>query len=45
MTIGPDMDFITRNQGLSRHLVNQYVGIIKDNEKPDAKNCLTSKIA
>jgi hypothetical protein len=33
----PDMDFITRTTGLSRHLVNQYVGIIKDNEKPDAK--------
>jgi hypothetical protein len=33
----PDIDFITRTTGLSRHLVNQYVGIIKDNEKPDAK--------
>jgi hypothetical protein len=29
----PDIDFITRTTGLSRHLVNQYIGIIKENEK------------
>jgi hypothetical protein len=33
----PDIDFITRTTGLSRHLVNQYVGIIKENEKPTEK--------
>ncbi len=33
----PDVEFITRTTGLSRHLVNQYVGIIKDNEKPNEK--------
>lgn len=33
----PDIEFITRTTGLSRHLVNQYVGIIKENEKPNAK--------
>jgi len=30
----PDIEFITRTTGLSRHLVNQYIGIIKENEKP-----------
>ncbi len=33
----PDIEFITRTTGLSRHLVNQYVGIIKENETPNAK--------
>ena len=33
----PDIEFITRTTGLSRHLVNQYVDIIKENEKPNAK--------
>jgi hypothetical protein len=33
----PDIEFVTRTTGLSRHLVNQYVGIIKENEKPDTK--------
>jgi len=33
----PDIEFITRTTGLSRHLVNQYVGIIKEHEKPTAK--------
>jgi len=33
----PDIEFITRTTGLSKHLVNQYVGIIKENEKPSAK--------
>lgn len=33
----PDIEFITRTTGLSRHLVNQYVGIIKENEKPTTK--------
>jgi len=32
-----DIEFITRTTGLSRHLVNQYVGIIKENETPNAK--------
>lgn len=35
---GPDIDFITRTTGLSRHLVNQYVGIIKENETPNEKS-------
>ena len=29
----PDIEFITRTTGLSKHLVNQYIGIIKENEK------------
>ena len=29
----PDFDFITRTTGLSKHLVNQYVDIITQNEK------------
>jgi hypothetical protein len=33
----PDVDFITRTTGLSRHLVNQYVDIIKENENSNAK--------
>lgn len=33
----PDVDFITRTTGLSKHLVNQYVSIIKKNEKPTTK--------
>lgn len=33
----PDIEFVTRTTGLSRHLVNQYVDIIKENEKPTAK--------
>jgi hypothetical protein len=33
----PDVDFITRTTGLSKHLVNQYVNIIKENEKPTTK--------
>lgn len=33
----PDIDFITRTTGLSRHLVIQYVGIIKENETPNEK--------
>lgn len=33
----PDVDFITRTTGLSRHLVNQYVSTIKENEKPTKK--------
>jgi hypothetical protein len=34
----PDIEFITRTTGLSRHLVNQYIGIIKENEKPSEKS-------
>jgi hypothetical protein len=34
----PDIDFITRTTGLSRHLVNQYAVIIKENEKPGEKS-------
>lgn len=30
----PDIEFITRTTGLSRHLVSQYVVIIEENEKP-----------
>jgi hypothetical protein len=33
----PDIEFVTRTTGLSRYLVNQYVGIIKENEKPSEK--------
>ncbi len=29
----PDIEFISRTTGLSKHLVNQYVGIIKENGK------------
>ncbi len=29
----PDIEFVTRTTGLSKHLVNQYVQIINDNEK------------
>ncbi len=32
----PDIEFITRTTGLSKHLVNQYVGIIKENETKTA---------
>lgn len=32
-----DVDFITRTTGLSKHLVNQYVSIINENEKPTKK--------
>lgn len=34
----PNTEFITRTTGLSRYLVNQYVDIIKENEKTVAKN-------
>ena len=30
----PDSYFITQTTGLSKHLVNQYVEIIRQNEKP-----------
>lgn len=33
----PNIEFITRTTGLSRHLVNQYVKMIKENEKASAK--------
>lgn len=33
----PDVEFITRTTGLSKYLVNQYVRIIKENEKPTIK--------
>jgi hypothetical protein len=33
----PDIEFVTRTTGLSKHLVNQYVSIIKENEKPTTK--------
>jgi hypothetical protein len=33
----PDIEFVTRTTGLSKHLVNQYVTIIKENEKPNTK--------
>jgi len=33
----PDVDFITRTTGLSKHLVKQYVKIIEENEKPTTK--------
>jgi hypothetical protein len=32
-----DVDFITRTTGLSKHLVNQYVGIIAENERAISK--------
>ncbi len=32
-----DVDFITRTTGLSKHLVNQYVSIISENERTIAK--------
>jgi hypothetical protein len=34
----PDIEFVTRTTGLSRHLVNQYVSIIKENEKHSEKS-------
>jgi hypothetical protein len=34
----PDIEFVTRTTGLSRHLVHQYVSIIKENEKPTEKS-------
>ena len=37
-----DIEFVVRTTGLSRHLVDQYVRIIKENEKPCEK---TEKIA
>ncbi len=33
----PDVEFITRTTGLSKYLINQYVHIIKENEKPTTK--------
>ncbi len=33
----PNIEFVTRTTGLSKHLVNQYVRIIKENEKPTTK--------
>jgi hypothetical protein len=33
----PDIEFVTRTTGLSKHLVNQYISIIKENEKPNTK--------
>jgi hypothetical protein len=33
----PDIDFVTRTTGLSKHLVSQYLGIIKENEKHTKK--------
>jgi len=33
----PDVDFITRTTGLSKYLVNQYISIIKENEKTATK--------
>lgn len=33
----PDIEFIIRTTGLSKNLVNQYVGIINKNEKPPTK--------
>jgi hypothetical protein len=33
----PDVDFITRTTGLSRHLVKQYLSIIEQHDKPLAK--------
>jgi hypothetical protein len=33
----PDIEFITRTTGMSKHLVNQYVGIIKEHENSNAK--------
>jgi hypothetical protein len=34
----PDTEFITRTTGLSRHLINEYVSIIKENEKSSKKS-------
>jgi len=34
----PDIEFITRTTGLSRYLVNQYISIIKENEKRSEKS-------
>ena len=34
----PDIEFITRTTGLSRHLVVQYVSIIKENEQGSKKS-------
>ena len=33
----PDIGFVVRVTGMSKHLVNQYVAIIKENENPKAK--------
>lgn len=33
-----DVELITRTTGLSEHLVNQYVSIINENERPTAKS-------
>lgn len=33
----PDIDFITRTTGLSKHLVKQYMSIIEENEIPTTK--------
>jgi hypothetical protein len=33
----PDIEFITRTTGLSKHLIKQYINIIKENEKPTTK--------
>jgi hypothetical protein len=33
----PDIEFVTRTTGLSRHLINQYVDIINENEEPTTK--------
>lgn len=34
----PEIEFVTRTTGLSKHLVNQYISIIKENEKPTTKS-------
>jgi len=34
----PNIEFITRTTGLSRHLVNQYVSIIKENDERSKKS-------
>jgi hypothetical protein len=34
----PDIEFVMRTTGLSKHLVNQYVGIIKEYEKRSEKS-------
>lgn len=34
----PDIEFVIRTTGLSKHLVNQYVGIIKEYEKRSEKS-------
>jgi hypothetical protein len=33
----PDIEFVTRTTGLSKHLVEQYIGIIKEHENSNAK--------